>query len=63
MVDNANSKKSTFNELDKPQYNSILKLIKRLDDIQLDTNAFNLAEEQIEKIHEKVSPNSIITFL
>ena len=52
MSDNVKNK--VFNELDKPQYNSVLKLIKKLDEIQLNTKEFNLAEEQLEKIHEKV---------
>jgi hypothetical protein len=49
-----NLKKKSFNELDRPQYNSTLKLIKKLDEIQTKTKDFNLAEDQIEKIHEKV---------
>ena len=47
-------KKKSYNELDRPQYNSTLKLIKKLDEIQTKTKEFNLAEDQIERIHEKV---------
>jgi hypothetical protein len=49
-----NFKKNSYSELDRPQYNSTLKLIKKLDEIQTNTKEFNLASEQIERIHEKV---------
>lgn len=50
------SEKKQFDDLDKPQYNSTLKLIKRLDDLQLSNNKaqFHLSDEEIERIHEKV---------
>ena len=54
-MSDSNLKKKDFTELDKPQYNSTLKLIKKLDDIKVNTKEFNLADEQIEKIHEKVN--------
>lgn len=41
-------------ELDKPQYNSTLKLIKKLDDIKLNKLQVQLTEDEIERIHEKV---------
>jgi ribosome maturation protein Sdo1 len=44
------------NDLDKPQYNSTLRLLKKLDGIKLDNAKIqvNIGEEQIERIHEKV---------
>ena len=43
-------------DLDKPQYNSTLRLLKKLDDIKLENAKIqvNLPEEQLERIHEKV---------
>ena len=49
-----NLKKNVYSDLDRPQYNSTLKLIKKLDDIQTNSKEFNLADDQIERIHEKV---------
>jgi len=43
--------------LDKPQYNSTLKLIKKLDEFESKKNELNLPDEEIEKIHEKVKLN------
>ena len=58
MTDNNNIPKKTIlkvTELDKPQYNSTLKLIKKLDEIQINKKDFNLPNEELEKIHEKVN--------
>ncbi|CAF0810827.1 unnamed protein product [Brachionus calyciflorus] len=43
-------------DLDKPQYNSTLKLIKKLDEIKLNNKPqMHLSDDEIEKIHEKAS--------
>ena len=43
-------------DLEKPQINSTLKLLKDLEDINLDNNVkLNLPDEEIEKINEKAS--------
>ena len=41
--------------LNQPQYNSTLKLIKRLDEYQANTNKLQLNESEMEKINEKAS--------
>jgi hypothetical protein len=46
-------------ELDKPQYNSTLKLMKKLDEIQINKKDFILPNEELEKIHEKVDHYNI----
>ena len=50
MCDNRNA------DLDKPQYNSTLRLLKKLDDMKLENNKVHmkLPEEELERIHEKV---------
>jgi hypothetical protein len=50
--------KKVVQDLDKPQYNSSLKLIKKFDDLNLaneKNNKPSLPTEQLEKINEKVS--------
>jgi hypothetical protein len=43
-------------DLDKPQYNSTLRLMKKLEEIKLDNKIqVNLPEDQLERIHEKVT--------
>ncbi|RNA08507.1 hypothetical protein BpHYR1_032338 [Brachionus plicatilis] len=43
-------------DLDRPQYNSTLKLIKKLDDFKVDDKQqVHLTDEEIERIHEKAS--------
>lgn len=49
--------KRIVHELDKPQYNSSLKLIKKFDELNLvneKNNKATLPTEQLEKINEKV---------
>lgn len=42
-------------DLDKPQYNSTLKLIKKLDDMEKNNKAqIHLSDDELERIHEKV---------
>jgi hypothetical protein len=54
-------KKALMPDLDRPQYNSSLKLIKKFDEINIGNNSNNngtnkmlLANNQLEKINEKV---------
>lgn len=42
-------------DLEKPQYNSTLKLIKKLDEFKLhEKQNVHLSDDEIERIHEKV---------
>lgn len=42
-------------DLEKPQYNSTLKLIKKLDEFKLNEKQnVRLSDDEIERIHEKV---------